>query len=79
MMEGRKTSPCQIADVRYNDPNSELTITIHEGRKRQVRTMFYLVGHKVIYLKRIAMGTLTLGDLKLGEWRELTMKEVKAL
>lgn len=79
MMEGRKTAPCRITDVRYNGSDTELTIAIHEGRKRQIRTMFYTVGHKVTYLKRIAIGRLTLGDLKLGQWRELTTKEVKEL
>ena len=49
VLEGRKTSACRITDVRYNDGHTDLTITIHEGRKRQVRTMFYTVGHKVTY------------------------------
>jgi len=77
IMEGRKTAPCRIADVRYNNGETELSITIHEGRKRQVRTMFYLVGHKVMYLKRIAIGKLGLKDLALGKWRELTPAEIK--
>lgn len=84
MVEGRKTSPCRIRDVRYNGENTKaiethLTITIHEGRKRQIRAMFYTVGHKVVYLKRIAIGPLELGHLKAGEWRELTPAEIKAL
>lgn len=79
MMEGRETAPCRIEDVRYNNGETELSITIHEGRKRQVRTMFYLVGHKVTYLKRVAIGSLGLGKLSLGLWRELTPVEAKEL
>lgn len=79
IMEGRKTAPCRIADVRYNNGETTLSITIHEGRKRQVRTMFYLLGHKVLYLKRVAVGKLGLNDLALGKWRELTLAEVKQL
>ncbi len=77
IMEGRKTAPCQIKDARYNSGETELSITIHEGRKRQVRTMFYLVGHRVLYLKRVAVGKLGLGKLELGKWRELTEAEAK--
>jgi 23S rRNA pseudouridine2605 synthase len=81
MWEGRKTAPCRIWDVRYNvtSKDTDATIAIREGRKRQVRGMFYTVGHRVIHLKRIAIGKLTLGDLKVGQWRELTKEEVKSL
>ncbi len=79
IMEGRKTAPCRISDVRYNSGETSLTITITEGRKRQVRTMFYLMGHRVLYLKRIAVGKLGLGDLAVGKWRELTASEAKTL
>jgi 23S rRNA pseudouridine2605 synthase len=81
VIEGRKTAPCRIANVRYNDKNSttDLIIAIHEGRKRQIRTMFYTIGHKVVYLKRIAVGKLELVDLKLGQWRELSASEIKSL
>ena len=79
MMEGRKTAPCRITDIRYNGGETESTITIHEGRKRQVRTMFYLVRHKVMYLKRIAIGGLKLEKLEIGAWRELTAEEIKSL
>ncbi len=80
MLEGRNTSPCRITDVRYNgQKDTDLTITIHEGRKRQVRLMFYSAGHRVLYLKRTAIGRLTLGNLKPGQWRELDVQEIKGL
>ncbi|MCX5994895.1 MAG: pseudouridine synthase, partial [Chloroflexi bacterium] len=55
------------------------SITIHEGRKRQVRRMFESIGHTVLTLKRVRLGSLNLGKLKEGEIRELSAKEVKAL
>ena len=80
VLEGQKTLPCRIKDVRYNgQKETSLTITIYEGRKRQVRLMFYSVGHRVLHLKRVAVGQLTLGNLKPSQWRELNNNEVKAL
>ena len=59
---------------------SEILLTIHEGRFHQVKRMMEAVGKKVIYLKRISMGTLTLpDDLPKGQARELTPDELAAL
>ena len=55
------------------------SLTMHEGRKRQVRRMFQRLGHRVLALKRVRFGSLTLGNLKEGETRELSVKEVRAL
>jgi len=57
----------------------EAELTIHEGRFHQVKRMFEAVGCTVTYLKRLSMGTLTLGDLQKGEYRRLTEVEVHAL
>ena len=54
-------------------------MTIHEGRNRQVRRMFDAVGHKVLLLRRVRFGPLELGNLRRGEWRELTAQEVELL
>jgi 23S rRNA pseudouridine2605 synthase len=54
-------------------------VTIHEGRNRQVRRMFEAVGHQVLQLRRVQFGPLELGDLKRGQWRELTAEEVRRL
>ncbi len=56
-----------------------LEITIHEGRKRQVKRMCEAVGHPVRRLERIAFGPLTLNDLAPGAHRRLTPEEVTAL
>jgi 23S rRNA pseudouridine2605 synthase len=57
----------------------ELELTIHEGRKRQVRRMCEAVGHRVVALRRIAFGPLRLGDLGAGHHRRLTAAEVERL
>ena len=54
-------------------------LTIHEGRFHQVKRMFEAVGCTVIYLKRLSMGSLELGDLHKGEYRKLTEYEVSEL
>ena len=59
---------------------SEILLTIHEGRFHQVKRMMEAVGKKVVYLKRISMGSLTLPeDLPKGKARELTKEELAAL
>jgi 23S rRNA pseudouridine2605 synthase len=78
-LEDGRTAPAKIKKVRKEEANSWLEITIHEGRKRQVRRMFDRVGHSVIKLKRIRTGNLSLGDLGEGTYRHLTPVEVKAL
>lgn len=54
----------------------EAELTIHEGRFHQVKRMFEAVGCTVTYLKRLSMGSLTLGDLPKGEYRKLTEEEI---
>jgi pseudouridine synthase len=58
---------------------SRIELTIHEGRKHQVKRMCEAVGHPVRRLHRSRYGTLTLDGLESGEWRELTGEEVAAL
>lgn len=58
---------------------TKVSVTIHEGRHRQVRKMFRAVGHTVIALDRSAFGPLVLGDLAVGAWRMLTDAEVTAV
>ena len=80
-MEGddRRTYPATVRVVRDESLFSDIVFTIHEGRNRQVRRMFDAVGHKVLLLRRIRFGPLELGDLKRGQWRELTEAEIEEL
>src|SRR4051812_4698594 len=74
-LEDGRTSP---AKVRRMGPG-ELELTIHEGRKRQVRRMCEAVGHRVESLERLAFGPLRLGTLPPGGHRRLTPAEVERL
>ena len=59
---------------------TRIRLTIHEGKFHQVKRMFQATGRKVVYLKRISMGSLHLDpQLKLGEYRELTEQELEGL
>lgn len=61
------------------EPNAVVGLSIHEGRKHQVKKMLLAVGHRVLALHRDAFGPLALGDLPEGRWRELTDRERAAL
>ena len=61
------------------DPPFSYSVTIHEGRKRQVRRMFAALGYRVLELKRVRLGSLKLGTLPEGRTRELTRREVASL
>jgi 23S rRNA pseudouridine2605 synthase len=74
-LEDGRTAPARVRRVAADT----LEITIHEGRKRQVKRMCEAVGHPVKRLERIAFGPLTLGDLRQGRWRRLTDAEIEAL
>jgi 23S rRNA pseudouridine2605 synthase len=74
-LEDGPTAPAQ---ARRTGPN-RLELVLHEGRKRQVKRMCAEVGLPVIRLHRPSYGGLELGDLALGEWRELDPAEVERL
>ena len=74
-LEEGLTAPAEAALVGP----SLVELTIHEGRKHQVKRMLEAVGHPVLRLHRKAYAGLTLDGLKPGEWRELSRDEVKRL
>ena len=78
-IDGFITSPALLDIVSEEKDKSTVHITIHEGKNRQVRKMFDAVGHRVLKLKRISVGKVKLGNLKVGKWRELTEKEINSL
>jgi 23S rRNA pseudouridine2605 synthase len=78
LKDGR-TAPARVRKLRKEESNSWVEITIHEGRKRQVRRMIDHTGHSVIKLKRTRIGNLSLGDLPVGVYRHLTLDEVQGL
>jgi 23S rRNA pseudouridine2605 synthase len=74
-LEDGRTAP---ARVRRVGPH-EIELTIHEGRKRQIKRMLDAVGHPVVALQRVAFGPLRLGELGAGRHRRLTAAEVQRL
>ncbi len=77
-LEDGKTVPCKIKKIQRTDKNSWIEITIHEGRKRQIRRMLQKMGHPVLKLKRTGYGPLRL-DIPVGNYRHLTQQEVNRL
>lgn len=78
-IEEYTTAPADIKLLSQYENSSLAQITIHEGRNRQVRKMCSAINHPVIELKRIRMGKIEIGDLKPGEWRNLTKAEIEYL
>jgi 23S rRNA pseudouridine2605 synthase len=79
MLEGKKTAPCKLSEIRVIDNASFVEVEMHEGRNRQIRRMFELLGYRVCQLERVAFGPFTLSGLRRGEWRYLTSREVGTL
>ncbi len=74
------TKPARVNVLTKSDGHTEVEISITEGKFHQVKRMFASVGCKVIYLKRLSIGALTLDEtLALGEYRELTEAELESL
>jgi len=90
---GKKTLPCQAAAMaepsvpprhppvrfRKSIPTSWLSLTLREGRNRQVRHMTASVGFPTLRLIRAAIGDLTLNGLAPGQWRKLSSSELATL
>ena len=77
--DGYKTLPSKL-EILEADLFSKVLLTIKEGKYHQVKRMFESLSMKVVYLKRISMGSLILdSSLGLGEYRELTEEELKLL
>jgi len=79
MLEDGLTSPAKTSLIRKNETISVIHITIHEGRKRQLRRMFKTVGYSVQSLKRISYGNLKLGNLDEGKFVLINQAQLKAL
>ena len=73
--------PAKLELKGYNDKDNytDVIITIHEGKNRQVRKMCEAVGRKVLALHRSKIGKIGVKDLELGKWRFLQKREVEEL
>lgn len=77
-IDNYKTSNAKIEILNLNNNNSNVKITIHEGKNRQIRKMCDAIGHNVLSLKRISIGDINL-DVPMGKYRYLTSKEIEYL
>ncbi len=78
-IDGEMTNPAHVTFLEAREGKSWIAIRIAEGRYHQVRKMFDAIGHRVMKLRRTAIGNLELTDLEPGGWRYLTGKEVRDL
>ncbi len=90
-LKGYRTRPCKVRvipdpnlparskPVTPHGPTAWLEIKLQEGKKRQIRHMTAAVGLFTLRLVRVAIGSIQLGNLKVGKWRELTSDEIRKL
>ncbi len=76
-LEDGKTAPCKVNVIRQYPDGVDISISIREGRNRQVRRMIEAIGHKVTRLVRISVGNVQLGHLPVGKWRHMTPREIE--
>jgi pseudouridine synthase len=87
VIDGARTRPAEVHVLGGDEPGpsraraaqATLSITLREGRNRQVRRMCEAIGHPVERLRRIAIGPISDPRLKPGQWRDLTDAEVRRL
>ena len=78
-LDGYPIKKPQVKLLRAEGDRGKFLVTIHEGRNRQVRRMCEAAGMTVLRLRRVSEGTLHLGNLPLGKWRNLTEDELAGL
>ena len=78
-IDGYRIRPAQIDHVLLDGDCGKITLTIHEGRNRQIRKMAESCNMKVVRLRRVQEGPLVLGDLPSGQWRYLEQAEIQQL
>ncbi|MGH2638427.1 MAG: pseudouridine synthase [Rhabdochlamydiaceae bacterium] len=75
LVENTWVKPSSVKKVR----RGTLTISVHEGKKREVRLLVQKAGLDIVSLHRIRIGALVLGNLEVGQWRPLTNNEKQLL
>jgi pseudouridine synthase len=86
VLDGHRTAPAKVAAAKPSNKgrrptthNSWWSVEIGEGRTRQIREMFFRIGHPVQRLQRVAIGPVEDAKLPVGSYRELTESEIVAL
>lgn len=75
-LDGELLSPAQVECLKRHREGGTLSVTIRQGKNRQVRRMCALAGLEVKQLKRVREGSLCLGELPVGKWRWLSREEI---
>lgn len=80
-IENYITSPAKVTTISYDGEKdkSDIEIIIHEGKNRQVRKMFEAIGYEVLRLHRKSVGPLSVENMKLGQWRNLSQDEIRKI
>ena len=78
-IDGEMTNPAKVTFLETREGKTRVSIRIAEGRHHQVRRMFEAIGHRVMKLRRVAIGPQELSNVEPGDWRYLTGKEVRDL
>ena len=78
-LNGYTIRPPKVSLLSFKEDKAKISVTIHEGRNRQIRRMCQAAGLTVTRLRRIKEDSLELGNLPLGKWRHLTADELVAL
>jgi len=78
-IDGEMTNPANVTFLETREGKTWVSIRIAEGRHHQVRRMFEAIGHRVMKLRRVAIGPQELSNVEPGDWRYLTGKEVRDL
>jgi 23S rRNA pseudouridine2605 synthase len=77
--EGELLKAERVRLVDSNNSHSVVELELAQGRNREVRRLFEVLGHEVVQLRRIQIGSIKLGELPVGKWRVLTPAEIKAV
>ena len=78
-LEEGMTAPAKVRRISRTEMNSWIEMTIHEGKKRQIRRMLEKTGHLVLKLKRVKINGIELDKLKAGEYTYLTSEEMNKI
>lgn len=79
IVEDYKTAPATLKIIKTYEKTSLVRVVIHEGKKRQARRMLMTIKHPAISLKRTKIGAMSLGDLKIGQWRIIPRQDIERL
>jgi len=77
--EGEILKAERVRLVDSNNSHSVVELELAQGKNREVRRLFEVLGHEVVQLRRVQIGPIKLGELRVGKWRVLTPAEVRSL